>query len=316
MNPDAFTGFSPAPAPLFDFRQYGQRSNSLPFYDDIYSGGLASPGGNSGMAFGLDPAGDRNLSLGLYSKYAQAMDANTPGPADNLPAPGLHKLSDMGTDGMTGGAFGVRDRPGLQTDLSQAPALSAALQDQGPGALENVASGVGIGSGLLSGAKALGFIGTAGKTAAGAGFLATAGAVVPIIGAAAGLIGLGVQWYYASKQRKAEEAQRKKDEQFRSEQVAEEKRRWELNRRMTERQIAEQERANLVAEGMGHRKMDLEEYATKEGITMKKAQIEEQNRINGINSAIQLLMGTMNLFNSEAGRQQDYNFWERRAATA
>jgi len=251
-------------------------------------------------------AAPRPLSLGLSSERAMDFGTTTPRPSVIEAAP--PSLTQEMLE--RGGSRNIAS-PQFQPSMDN----TGAGMQQSPGALENVAAAANIAGGAATAAKAAGLIGT-GAAAATTGILATAGAVVPIVGAVAGLIGLGVQWYYASKQRKAEEAAQKRAEQFQAEQVAEEKRRWELNRKLTERQLDEAERAQLVAEGSARRKADLEEYSTKEAISMKKADIAEQNRVNGINQAIQLIMGTMNLFNSEAGKQQNYNFWERRAATA
>lgn len=144
---------------------------------------------------------------------------------------------------------------------------------------------------------------------AGANFIPVVGQVVSGV---TKLASLGFQWYYANKNMKAQEKASEENKAFRAAQVAEGNRRWEENKKLTVRQLDEQDKQNAIANKFTSRKMDLDEYSTKEGIAMKKAEIAEANRVNGINQTIQIMMGTLNTFNTAASRGQDYNFWAAR----
>ena len=231
---------------------------------------------------------------GLYSGAGMAALGTGSQPAAPPPPPPDEPAAG-GDDGLGLMQYsGLARRGGMSTDSPLASGLSMG------------SDAVGIGSGII------GIAGGAGKAA---GFLSKAAGFANIAGGVTGLIGLGVNWYYAHKQMKAQERQAKKDEAFRQQQVAEDTRRWDINRKLTERQLKEAERAARATEALNEKAFELRSTESREGISMKKAEIAEENRINGINMAIQLMIGTMNTFNTAASEQQKYNFWERRSAS-
>jgi hypothetical protein len=263
--------------------------------DNTLDAGLLNPGGfdNRGSA-GLETVGEgRNASLGLKNQFA-----TTP-------------LTDQSESG----------RFKTNSDLAQGPAMLSERPKSDT--LEDTLSAVNTGANLINaGAGVAKMAGVGASTAAaaattgaatGMGFLAALPGIASGIGAVGSLVSMGVQWYYASKQLSEEKNNAMIRDMREREASAEEKRRFEINLDLTKRQLAEDDRRARVAEALSNRKQGLEEYSVKETFKLKKEEMAEAKRINQVNQAINLMMGTLNMFNSAANKQETYNFWANRA---
>ena len=220
--------------------------------------------------------------------------------------------SPQPTVGVGGTQFvsGAQQPYGMRTNLSQA-APAAVSQEASTSGLINTGANL-----LNAGANVAKLAGAGAATTAaetGTGFLAALPGIASGIGAIGSLVSLGVQWYYASKQLANEENNAMVKSMAEREATAEEKRRFEINLDLTKQQLSEADRQARVSEALANRKQGLEEYTVKETIKMKKADAEENKRISRVNQAINLMMGTLNMFNSAANKQDTYNFWANRA---
>lgn len=152
--------------------------------------------------------------------------------------------------------------------------------------------------------------------AGGLGVLGTLSAAVPVIGAVGGLVALGVSWYYTYKAQKAAEEAQKENIRRADAAAAEEQRRWNINLKMVKgQQRFENEQSEKAMRLKANDQMFNQEM-TREQLAMNKEDRVEKARMNRVDQAINLMIGTMQMFNSPSNREQSYNFWAQRAATA
>lgn len=261
----------------------------------------------------------RNYDLGFANKYnltdnAQPDMGTAPEPVGLNRMPSASQRLRSRENGMGVGTQGVPDAA-LRTPAGGSSGSewlgAAGSAAAGAGSLIS-ALGAGGGEAALAttGAAAAG----AGGAAAGVGLLGTLAAAAPVIGAVGGLVALGVNWYYSYKAQKEAERVNRENERRAAEAAAEEKRRFEINLRLTRQQISEENRRARAAEALSGKKFALEEELGRGELALRQESQAETARQNRVNQAIQLLVGTMQMFNSPANREQNYNFWMQRAA--
>jgi len=194
------------------------------------------------------------------------------------------------------------------TPLGVSALPSAGLQTnlQPDSVIPDVLAGAGS---VATGAAAL----TGAGSAAGAGVLGTLAAAAPVVGAIGGLVGLGVSWYYANKAQKEQERVNKANERRAAAAAAEEKRRWEINLELTKMKMGQEERRARMEQALRANQAKWQKELQEEQLSMQKADRKEIARQNRVQQAINLLMGTMQLFNTPANREHNYAFWAQRA---
>jgi len=187
---------------------------------------------------------------------------------------------------------------GMKTNIS--PAMQTTMAGMGLGA-----AGLNLGATLAK---------TATPAAAGtAATLFGSAGIIPGIGTAIagiGTIASGIaNWYYASKQMKAQQKAEARSQAIQDRAIAEEQKRYETSLKMQKRATTFQEEQLLRQSSREEQAQLFQQGVTKETLKMQKTAQAEAVKQNRLATAIQLMAGTTKFFNTPQGRLQFAQIW-------